>query len=144
MICTWSYLIYYFVWTFSISRELVVLSCTCHSFCTVKDKILDLDEVEIDDAVMEPYNAELVKCLSDEQVTSDREKDVKSLSECCIIEFFLEGGKAMCVECYFNRQHSLPPTCQCERGFSCCSLLGRTNWLQYAVWFPDPFALCFN
>jgi len=58
-------LTYYFVWAFLIYHEPVVLSCTCHSFCAAKDKIPDLDRVELDGAIMEPCDAELVECISE-------------------------------------------------------------------------------
>jgi len=49
-----------------------VLSCTCHSFYPTKDKISDLDGVELDYAIMKSYDSEFVECLSQEGVTLNR------------------------------------------------------------------------
>ena len=79
------------IWAFLICRELAVLSCLCHSFRVTKDKISDPDGMELDDAIMEPCDVELVECLLKEGVTSDRGEEVKSFSECCIVQFFLQS-----------------------------------------------------
>ena len=53
--------------------------------------------------VMKPGNAEFVRCLSKEDITSNRGKEVKSFPKCYIVKFFLERGKTMHVERHFNR-----------------------------------------
>ena len=53
-----------FVRTFPICRELAMLCCTCHRLCAVKDKIVDLDGVELNGMVMESRDAELVECFA--------------------------------------------------------------------------------
>ena len=61
MICSQRYLICYFVWTFLIGCEHALFSCACHSFYATKDKIVDLDRVELDVGIMEPFDAELIE-----------------------------------------------------------------------------------
>jgi len=64
---------------------------------------------------MEPCNSEFVECLSEEGITSNRGQEIKSLSKGCVVKFFLERGKEMSVERYFNRQHGFRPKCQHEQ-----------------------------
>ena len=63
----------------------------------------NFNRVKFNSAVVEPCDAEFARCLLKECITSHRAKEVKSLSEFKYFKGLLEHGKAMRVECYFNK-----------------------------------------
>ena len=79
-----------------------MLSCASHSLCATKDKISNIDGVEFYGAIMEPCDAEFVKCLSEEGISSDGGGEIQCFAECCIVQFFLECCKAVGVKGDFD------------------------------------------
>jgi len=49
-----------------------VFSCVGHGLSAAKDEVSDVDGVELDSVVMETYDEELVECLTEEGISSDR------------------------------------------------------------------------
>lgn len=71
-VCAKAHQLHHLVRSFPIGHELTVFTYACDSFSLAKLQITDHDGMEFDRAIMEPYNADFAKCLSEEGVTSNQ------------------------------------------------------------------------
>ena len=73
------------VLAFPVSYELAMLVYACYGFSSAKNEVVHLYWLQFYYSVMETCDAEFVKCLSEEGVSSNREEEVLGFSKCGVV-----------------------------------------------------------
>ena len=63
--------------------------CACDILCAVQDEVSDVNRVELDNRIMEAYNAKLIECLSEEGISLDIGEEIQCFSKGCVVQFLL-------------------------------------------------------
>jgi len=62
-----------------------MFACAWYGFCAMKNKVPNLDWLQLHCLVMEMRDAKLVKCFSKKGISLDRVEEILGFSECCIV-----------------------------------------------------------
>ena len=73
------------IWAFLVGCELIMFACICYGFRVVKNKVSNLDWLQLHCSVMEMRNAKLMKCFSNESISSDRGEEIQGFLERCVV-----------------------------------------------------------